>query len=66
MAQRLVLSAEQIKSLAAFAAKENQPSYTICNGSIEAFEAADGTRVREYCGLIAFSDSGDSSVLALD
>lgn len=66
MSNKLVLTAEQIKVLAEFAAKENQPSYTICYGSIEALESIDGTRVREYSGLIAYSDSVDSGVLALD
>lgn len=56
----LVLTGEQIKVLAEFAAKENQPSYKICHAEIPASE-----ELEEYSGLIAFSYSEESGVLQL-
>ncbi|CAI1640304.1 hypothetical protein [Serratia proteamaculans] len=62
---KIVLTQEQIKELARFAAEEGQPSYTITNGTIPAFEAEDGQNIAEYNGLIAYSDSEDHGVLQL-
>lgn len=50
----LVLTAEQIKSLAEFAKQEGQPRYTITEATIPAFEVEDGSVVPEYTGLIAW------------
>lgn len=63
---KIVLTKEQITSLAAFAEDDGQPSYTITTGIIPAFDADDGTSVPEYSGLIAYSGSEDHGVLQLD
>lgn len=62
---KIVLTQEQIKELARFAAEDDQPSYTITNGTIPAFEADDGELVPEYNGLIAYSESEEHGVLQL-
>ncbi|WP_448665633.1 hypothetical protein [Serratia plymuthica] len=61
-----LLTQDQIKALATFAAKDGQPIYTIATGSIPEFEVDDGTQVQEYNGLIAYSESEDHCVLQLD
>lgn len=60
---KIVLTQEQIKELARFAAEDGQPSYTITHGLIDAFEADDGKHVQEYSGLIAYSESEEHGVL---
>ena len=62
---RIVLTLDQIRSLASFAEGEGQPAYIITDGSIPAFEADDGSVVPEYTGLIVFSESEQSGVLQL-
>ncbi len=62
---RIVLTLEQIRSLASFAEGEGQPAYIITDGSIPAFEADDGSVVPEYTGLIVYSESEQSGVLQL-
>lgn len=62
---KIVLTQEQIKELARFAAEDGQPSYSITNGIIPAFEADDGELVPEYNGLIAYSESEEHGVLQL-
>lgn len=62
---KIVLTQEQIKELARFAAEEGQPSYTITTGIIPAFEADNGEMVPEYSGLIAYSESEEHGVLQL-
>ncbi|RTF27200.1 hypothetical protein D9B84_00715 [Serratia marcescens] len=62
---KIVLTQEQIKELARFAAEDGQPSYTITHGLIDAFEADDGKHVPEYSGLIAHSESEEHGVLQL-
>ncbi|EMG7890280.1 hypothetical protein V5L74_004073 [Enterobacter hormaechei] len=62
----LVLTAEQIKSLAEFAEQGGQPSYIITHTTIQAFKTEDGGVVPEYTGLIAYSESEDSGVLQLE
>ncbi|MBI6162467.1 hypothetical protein JEQ05_12600 [Serratia liquefaciens] len=62
---KIVLTLEQIKELARFAVEEDQPSYTITNGTIPAFEAENGDTVPEYSGLIAYSESEEQGVLQL-
>ncbi|MGE6303232.1 hypothetical protein [Serratia liquefaciens] len=62
---KIVLTQEQIKELARFAAEDAQPSYTITTGIIPAFEADDGELVPEYNGLIAYSESEEHGVLQL-
>ncbi|WP_347360176.1 hypothetical protein [Serratia plymuthica] len=42
-----LLTQDQIKALAKFAAKDGQPVYTIATGSIPEFEVDDGTQVQE-------------------
>lgn len=61
----LVLTAEQIKSLAEFSEEEGQPFYTIAHATIPAFEAEDGSVAPEYTGLIAYSESEEHGVLQL-
>lgn len=63
---KIVLTQEQIKELARFAAEDGQPSYTITTGTIPSFEAEDGETVPEYSGLIAYSESEEHGVLQLD
>lgn len=62
---KIVLTQEQIKELARFAAEDGQPSYIITHGLIDAFEADDGKHVPEYSGLIAYSESEEHGVLQL-
>ncbi|EPA0285576.1 hypothetical protein ABFP18_002887 [Enterobacter hormaechei] len=62
----LVLTAEQIKSLAKFAEEDGQPKYCITHTTIPAFIAEDGTEVPEYTGLIAYSKSPEHGVLQLE
>ncbi|EPK3000479.1 hypothetical protein MEW11_000212 [Klebsiella pneumoniae] len=62
---RIVLTLDQIRSLAAFAEGEGQPAYTITESTIPAFEADDGSVVPEYTGLIVYSESEQSGVLQL-
>ncbi|MFI2846909.1 hypothetical protein ACH688_07025 [Klebsiella aerogenes] len=62
----LVLTAEQIKSLADFAEQEGQPAYTITQTTIPEFEADDGSIVPAYEGLIAYSESEEHGVLQLE
>ncbi|MFK3706719.1 hypothetical protein ACI2JR_17550 [Klebsiella sp. NPDC088457] len=62
---RIVLTLDQIRSLAAFAEGEGQPAYTITDGNIPAFEADDGSVVPEYTGLIVYSGSEQGGVLQL-
>lgn len=62
---KIVLTQEQIKELARFAAEDGQPSYIITHGLIDAFEADDGKHVPEYIGLIAYSESEEHGVLQL-
>ncbi|CAI1526527.1 Uncharacterised protein [Serratia quinivorans] len=62
---KIVLTQEQIKELARFAAEDSQPTYTITTGTIPEFEADDGELVPEYNGLIAYSESEDHGVLQL-
>lgn len=62
---KIVLTQEQIKELARFAAEDGQPSYSITTGIIPAFEADDGELVPEYNGLIAYSESEEHGVLQL-
>nr|DAL54499.1 MAG TPA_asm: hypothetical protein [Caudoviricetes sp.] len=62
---KIVLTQEQIKELARFAAEDGQPSYTITHGLIDAYEADDGKHVPEYNGLIAYSESEEHGVLQL-
>lgn len=63
---KIVLTQEQIKELAKFAAEDGQQAYTITTGSIPAFEDTGGRLVMEYNGLIAYSESEDHGVLQLD
>lgn len=58
---KIKLSLEQIKALAKFAEEEGQPEYTICHGQIPGVD-----NVPDYDGLIAYSDSEEHSVLALE
>ncbi len=51
----LVLTAEQIKSLAEFAEQEGQPFYTIAHSTIPELESESGEVVPAYEGLIAYS-----------
>ena len=62
---KIVLTQEQIKELARFAAEDGQPSYTITHGLIDAYEADDGKHVPEYNGLIAYSELEEHGVLQL-
>lgn len=62
----LVLTAEQIKSLADFAEQEGQSAYTITQAIIPEFEADDGSIVPAYEGLIAYSESEEHGVLQLE
>ncbi|CAM8554731.1 Phage protein [Escherichia coli] len=62
----LVLTAEQIKSLAEFAEQEGQPFYTIARSTIPEFESESGEIVPAYEGLIAYSESEEHGVLQLD
>ena len=62
---RIVLTLDQIRSLASFAEGEGQPAYIITDGSIPAFEADDGSVVPEYTGLIVYSVSDFCGVLQL-
>lgn len=62
---RIVLTLDQIRSLASFAEGEGQPAYIITDGSIPAFEADDGSVVPEYTSLIVYSESEQSGVLQL-
>ncbi|MBK5073240.1 hypothetical protein I2492_09450 [Budviciaceae bacterium CWB-B4] len=57
---KLVLTAEQIKSLSEFAESEGQSEYVIQHGDIY-----DGDDVI-YSGLIAYSGSEEHGVLQLD
>lgn len=62
---RIVLTLDQIRSLASYAEGEGQPAYIITDGSFPAFEADDGSVIPEYTGLIVYSESGQSGVLQL-
>ncbi|HGG6754225.1 TPA: hypothetical protein ACJG9G_002267 [Salmonella enterica subsp. enterica serovar Java] len=57
---KITLTAAMIKSLAAFAAEDEQDAYTLSHSYIPAFDEFPG-----YSGLIAYSDSGDHGVLVL-
>ena len=63
---QIVLSDEQIKSLAEFAESEGHGSYTKSHATFPAFEADDGEVIPEYTGLVAYSGSGEHGVLQLD
>ncbi|EJI4792017.1 hypothetical protein NFA12_004882, partial [Salmonella enterica] len=52
---RIVLTIDQIRSLASFAEGEGQPAYIITHGTVPAFEADDGSVTPEYTGLIVYS-----------
>lgn len=62
----VVLTQEQIKELARFAAEDGQPTYTITASTIPAFETEDGEQIPEYNGLIAYSESEEHGVLQLE
>ncbi|GEM_PF-367080 len=62
----LVLTAEQIKSLAEFAEADGQPAYTITQAEIPEFETDDGGNLPGYTGLIAYSDFEEGGVLQLE
>ncbi|AVN33510.1 hypothetical protein [Serratia marcescens] len=62
----VVLTQEQIKELARFAAEDGQPAYTITTSTIPAWEAENGEQIPEYNGLIAYSESEDHGVLQLE
>lgn len=62
---RIVLTLDQIRSLASFAEGEGQPAYIITESTIPAFEADDGSVVPEYTGLIVYSESDQGGVLQL-
>lgn len=62
---RIVLTIDQIRSLASFAEDEGQPAYIITHGTVPAFEADDGSVTPEYTGLIVYSESEQGGVLEL-
>ncbi|EPZ8354755.1 hypothetical protein ACXWYY_000198 [Enterobacter hormaechei] len=62
----LVLTAEQIKSLAQFAEEDGQPKYCLTHTTIPAFTAEDDREIPEYTGLIAYSESTEHGVLQLE
>lgn len=62
---RIVLTIDQIRSLASFAEGEGQPAYIITHGMVPAFEADDGSVTPEYTGLIVYSASEQGGVLEL-
>ena len=63
---KVILTAEQVESLATFSKEDGQPKYCITHTTIPAFTAEDDREITENTGLIAYAESTEHGVLQLD